>query len=237
MLNQTEIRKATPVCLFFLVLFGGHLCSQPKNDVLRHNLHGRVKSINVSAALKIGTYNSDKSNWLKKKITSTEEWKYDEAGNMTAHFTYDKHGNIIQKFTYLYDTSGCRAKAFHYNKNDSIDYSYTFSFANNGQKMEEHCFNPKDSLVAKSVYTYNANGHCTAWYYYYPIDTLFSKEIYSYDNDTLTQTFKYSKGKKLPFQYHYSYDQFDENGNWQRQILYLINSAAYEYIYRKIEYY
>ena len=127
-------------------------------------------------------------------------------------------------------------KAFHY-KNDSIDYTYTYKYDAKGNKTMEYISNSKDSLLSTYHFEYDETGHHIKTYYYYPKDTLKRKELLIYDNDVITGKKIYKKDEKLPLSYHYMYDDFDEAGNWLKMTIYLVNSRAYEYLYRKIEYY
>jgi len=67
------MRKVTFFCLFFLIAAAGHLHSQPKSDLAKDNLRGKVKSIKASEALEIGSYATGNNEWFTKKIKSTSE--------------------------------------------------------------------------------------------------------------------------------------------------------------------
>jgi len=214
-----------------LSLFG-----QAPTDWQRMGLKGRVKSITETATLEVGY--SDVGGFDTRKYFEKEITEFDEKGYMIRRLTLDKKGNVTERILYEYNDSGSRKKAYRYDGKTMLQYVYTYQYENNGLRVLQKIFDAKDSLVGRVLAECDSLGRITHMATFSPADTLSSRTDFQFEDGQLTGWKEQTKKDRYALQYRFVQEEQDAAGNWKKaSVQWMRNMHAFQYRYRKIEYY
>ena len=144
-----------------------------------------------------------------------EIYKYDETGNKIEEKHYTSGGNLTTRWLFKYDGSGNLTETEVFDSDDSLIWKNIFKYDLMGNEIERKSgYSVSDPEVVKSC-RYDKMGNII-------------EEIHKYDN-------RFSKTV-------YSYNKFDEAGNWLTgTISYILTNTGDEELHsvfaREIEYY
>ncbi len=178
-------------------------------------------------------YNSDGSVKIKSFYV------YDANGNRVEESNYNSEGKLSFKRTYEYDIAGNEVGVNRYNSNGSLLIKYVCQYDVNGNKIEEKRYNSDGNLFSRYIFKYNVEGNLLEENSYEADGSLFCQKTFRYDSDSnliewnenyvgdgVENTYKYDTKGNLIEENNYGcpkivyFYEYDEEGNWIKQIEY-----------------
>lgn len=228
-----------------------------KSDAEDDGLKGKVKSVSETEEDLSGT-------WVTKGIKMSSETFYDEKGNQVKYVYYDYRGNPSNITVYGY-LDGMRVSKsgfinYPYNpppmmmprsekavpeKPADTRYSvkYEYKYDDKKRLKESVGYRNNGEIINKTVYSYDGNKMESSTFD--KDGKLYSKTIDLLDDKSniIEHTFVYLNKSKPDSITVYTYDSFDEKGNWTKRTIKWKNvenngNKQSNYVeYRKITYY
>jgi hypothetical protein len=247
-----RVAEATPQALPQAPIF-----KKLKSDVEDDGMKGKVKSVSLSKEDLTGT-------WSVSGIKMSIEDFYDEKGNKIKQIFYDYKGNPNEITVYGF-IDGMRVSnsgTVNYEDNPTITVpfaigakpnsvakpadtryktKYEYKYDENKRLKEIIRYRNNGEILRRTVFSYNGNKLEEVWLDGEEGKSTF-KSIETYDNKSnlIEQIFIYPNSSSLGSKYAYTYESFDEIGNWTKRIVKGLEGGKKEqhYIeYRAIIYY
>jgi hypothetical protein len=185
-------------------------------------------------------------------------YKYDDAGNQAEVDEYNPDGSLNQRVLYKYDQRGNRVEKCNYLRNGVLWFRSEYTFNEHDLQTECSKYNADSQLVEHYSYSYDSAGHMALEQHvivrsrngredngkgitFSPQNqerlTDYIKTFVYNDSGLMTRETDNLSNFPYPFETAYKYANFDENGNWLKQIAYHEGGGAVSITERVIEYY
>jgi len=213
--------KKLAIIILALFVMG---CSENKNDLIKQNLKGEVKSITENTYFAIEKFGEitkgDKSNEFYELDNNFK--LFNDLGNLIEQKNVWKRGNI--KYKYDSNNNLIEEKSFkNYDRSSSELITYEYNLKNHLiEKNEFEIIEGKTKLDRKSKYINDESGNPTLTSVYYSDGLLRFKYTDEYINGKIRKENRFGKDGELTSKYIYSYDN---NGNIIKEIKYSINNS------------
>lgn len=170
-----------------LMLFSfksGNIQSNPKNknDLTRHNIKGKVKSIKETT---FGVTDTSSSTQQGDKKTKSF-YLYNEKGFVTEMKEYLPNDSLDKKYTYSYNENGSMVENVRLSSNLSLEYKETWKFDANENMIEHSVYSNSDkknlTLQSKTVCKYDEKNHLIQELFYGSNEKLEKSATYRYDD-------------------------------------------------------
>ena len=169
-------------------------------------------------------YSSDGS------LSYKETFKYDENNNMIEQNNYSSDGILTSKETFKYDEKSNNIEANYYSSDGSLTYKFTFKYDENNNMIEKNGYSSDGRLDEKCAYKYDEMGNISEYLLYDSDGSIILKVTEKYDDKG---NMKESCSDENKREYEYEYDNV---GNWIKQIVYL-NKKPIKIYERSYQYY
>lgn len=175
-------------------------------------------------------YNSASNVWARR-----ETYKYDNKNNKIEWIDYLSDGTISLRSTHKYNEGGNEIEQNRYSSDGSLLDKWIFKHDEKGNVIELYDYEPDGSLDRTFLKQYDEKGNKIE-VSIYRFGKLISKETWIYDEkgNIIDQTELGPNGSLIQ-KYTYK-NEFDNNGNWIKQISYEYDIPLYV-IEREIVYY
>ena len=229
-----------------------------KNDLDQLNLNGKVKLLketSYSVVEKFGEpikdefesqteYFFNEEGFYKEynffygngELNQKRKYKYDDDGNRIEESEYDTKGELVGKWKYKYDDNGNRIEQSGYSEDMESGGKSKFKYDDDGNLIEEIIYDNDEEFWGKIKFKYDDDGNLIEESYYASNGELLSKEKYKNDDDGNMIERSFDIDGELQDNWKYKYENFDNNKNWLKSIVYKDGKAT-EIIEREIEYY
>lgn len=230
--------------------------SPAKSDAEEAGLIGRVKTVRLETAKFVGRGDG----WAEGPRRFVSTTRYNENGNLAEEEFYRSTGLLTAKVIYTYDSRGRHAEqavfkgdgsrpsklVYHhdgsglivdkmiYNADGAFDWKVHFTYDGKGRKERVAVHDAEGALLSERVYLHDGDGN-EVEERVYSADALVSRGVFSYDGkgNRIREIF-YLPGGSVSAQYTYRYE-FDEAGNWIKQIRSAIDIVSGEVVFRHSE--
>lgn len=225
-----KILKLTLIGLLFVGC--GH--ENTKNILTGDTFKGSVKFITEYYYSPIEQFGEIQNGDLVNKYT----WLYDENGKYLEHSRYMSNNLLDWTMTFTYDDSGNPIQGTKNEPDSNFKKKTTYKYEDNGNLLEENSYwSNNGNLKTRDIYKYDENGNRIERVTYDSDGNVSSKLTLKYDEaGNEIESTNYIVDGSLEFVSSYKYDQYDEKGNWQRQLCYGRDKISWV-TQREIEYY
>ncbi len=232
------------------------------NDLIVDNVLGPAKTVTYNKyyvdesvmqiqkatleSKKVFTYNEDgyiltETNYdVMNNIRDKSEYSYDSEGRRQNKVSTDGSGSNAKTITYYYDSKGYQIKALYEEEGLPIGNFIEFELDDNKNKVAEKFFRGSDSTqYARVEYQYNDDRKITLRRSLNMSGTLTDSYTQTFDEKGNLKSFKaYNPDGSIKAIIFYTYDNFDDQGNWMlRHEYYGDNEKPFLITEREIEYY
>lgn len=242
----------------------GNCSSHKMNDLIRFDLKGHIRTIKeitfeaIDSSGTIAPGKRSRPSWKKDsykvfnidgnliqeiqyktdgEVRNKIFYKHISSENKTEEYTFKPDNILLYKRITLYSGEGRLIEKFLYGADDSLLSKWIYTYNNKGFKTEENQFFPqKEKPTIRTIYKYDKKGNKINEEMYNSEGGLIAKWLSKYNRKGLAEeeSYYYSDGS-LNSKENYSYE-FDEKGNWIRQIIHENDQPRYIVI-REIVYY
>lgn len=233
---------------FALMAMSIVVVAQPKNDLQKENIQGKVKSIIEITCEK-------ENNTINKNICKKTLTRYNLKGNFTEEILYNDDIEEAKKI-FHYDDRGQKTHSYLYKKNEIIEvvkYQFNkennllevivYDNKNNQKRKSTHLYDKKGNEIEvnlfsriKIIYQYNHKNNIDKTLFYDTNDNMIGEKSFKYDEkgNRIEEISSYHKKlSKIIHKWQYTYDS---NNNWTKEILYKDQNPI-QITERVIEYY
>lgn len=237
---------------FALMAMSIVVVAQPKNDLQKENIQGKVKSIIEITCEKEN--NTTNKNICKKTLTrynlkgnSIEEiiynddieetkrtFHYDDKGQKTHNYLYKKN-EIMEVVKYQFNKKNNLLEIIAYDNNNIQKRRSTHLYNKNGNEIEANLFSKNNSQI-KIIYQYNHKNNIDKTLFYNIEENMVGEKSFKYDEKGNRIEEISSYHKKLSKTIHKWQYTYDSNNNWTKEILYKDQNPI-QITERVIEYY
>lgn len=148
-------------------------------------------------------------------IEQTDNFIYDDVGNVTEIIGLGADGKLLFKDSYSYDYTKKNIEVSRFNSYGKLLFKDYYKYDEKGNKTEEYRDDIDGKHISKYSYEYDAKGNDIEMSYYNSRGSIY-KTLYKYDEKgNVIEEIEYnSLGKVVnDFSYYYKYE-FDYLGNW-----------------------
>jgi hypothetical protein len=217
----------------FLLIQYSQVKAQTRNDLIKKNINGPVKSIKEMRYKAV-----DKFGEIQKgAILGCELIKYNNKGNVLEKRIYWTDGSLIRICSYKRDSKGNKIGEDSYDTSGKLNEKSIYNIDFNGNIIEENVKTIGDSRYNyKFTYKYDIIGNQIERCEYNSDGNLKVKYVYKYDiKGYLIEILSYNSGGSFDSKDTFTY-KFDKKGNWVYCISFT-NKIASEITEREITYY
>ena len=218
--------------LLFLLFYNSYLCtSQIKNDLVKENIIGAVKSIveeeyvnndgNISTGIpfkKISNYNTKgyltSVEYYEDTIKGKDIFKYDAIGNKTECQVYNYYFKTVEKCIYLFDKDKNQLHEKCYLENGNLYRTVLYNYNGKGNIISRIIINSDGTTRGQFLYKYDDKRNKMEEDQYSGSEVL-SKYYHIYDSiGNEIKLITSGADDKIIFRTTFKYENYDDLGNW-----------------------
>jgi hypothetical protein len=150
------MKKTTFALLcFFLCVAHTAFAQQPKTDLQRINLKGKIKSIKASQYKAKDVFGTPAKDGLEEYSITT----YNRAGNINEENFYKANGALYAKKVHKYNEKGLRTDLSHYTASGTLAAKYVCQYDAKGFLTEEKAYDENGKQTSRLTYRYDEKGN------------------------------------------------------------------------------
>lgn len=213
----------------------------------RHNAH-RFKEFDLEGNLKEqydrsfteqGLLKSEQKRGANRLVQLSSDYAYgnpDRSNTLLSQKIYDSDKKLLYVESYQRDKQGNVTSMQRTNVRGEVLYSYEYHYDEDGNLEREIRLNASGEKVSEDEYVYDGDGVKMADIHYDSKGKMVSHTDYRYDGNGLMEevTLTVPGGPMQRYRMQY---EFDDRGNWIRQVISKGGDVPVSVIVRKIEYF
>ena len=202
-----------------------------KNDLDDLNLNGKVKLLKETSYSVVEKFGEP----IKDEFESQTEYIFNEEGFYKEYNFFYGDGESNHKRKHKYDDDGNLIEKSEYDTKGELRGKSKFKYDDDGNLIEEIIYDNDEEFWGKIKFKYD-DGNMIEESNYATNGELIGKWKYKNDDDgNMIERSLHMDGELLD-NWKYKYENFDNNKNWLKSIVYKDGKAT-EIIEREIEYY
>lgn len=150
---------------------------------------------------------------FQEKLVNT----FNKNGKVTNKAFFDKNGQPVFDLIYVYNEAGNVSRMQEGRRPGKVYFDLVYTYNSDGIEADRKDYSAEGSLTYRTVTNYDTSGKETGVITYNESGKIISRSQYTYDakdRNNVTEVVRSGMGDIVQSREHYTYDEFDEKGNW-----------------------